>query len=308
MSPEIGDPLSGVIELLRPRSVVSKPISGAGTWAVRYSAFGQPGFCVVLEGACLLAVDGHPTVTLEQGDFVLLPTTPGFTMSSGAAAGATPRYDPKNMPPSTGEVRHGDPSGPADVRLLGGSFTLGNPDASLLVALLPALVHVRGVSRLALLLQLVDEEARGDGLGHTFVLARLVDILLVEALRASTTHDAPGLLRGLGDARLAPAIRRMHAELARPWTGAELAKATAMSRSGFFERFTRVVGLTPIAYLLMWRMAVAKDLLHRSGLTITEVAERVGYRSASAFSTAFSRHFGRPPGGYARAARARPGA
>ncbi len=76
------DPLTAVIALLRPRTVFSKEISGAGRWGVRYSDFGQPSFCAVLEGSCLLAVDGQPALTLEAGDFVLLPATPGFTMSA----------------------------------------------------------------------------------------------------------------------------------------------------------------------------------------------------------------------------------
>ncbi|MDD3445644.1 MAG: helix-turn-helix transcriptional regulator, partial [Zavarzinia sp.] len=90
------------------------------------------------------------------------------------------------------------------------------------------------------------------------------------------------------------------ADPARPWTMAELAKAAALSRSAFFDRFTRTIGMPPMEYLLAWRMALAKDLLRREGLDIAEVAERVGYSSASTFSTAFSRHVGQPPGRYAR--------
>jgi len=53
-------------------------------------------------------------------------------------------------------------------------------------------------------------------------------------------------------------------------------------------------------YLLAWRTAVAKDLLRREDVSVADVAERVGYGSASPFSTAFSRHVGQPPGRYAR--------
>jgi transcriptional regulator GlxA family with amidase domain len=128
-----------------------------------------------------------------------------------------------------------------------------------------------------------------------------VEVLLIEALRSTTRGDAPpGLLRGLADARLAPALRQMHGELARPWTVAQLAKTAALSRSAFFDRFTRTVGIPPMEYLLAWRMAVAKDLLRRHDPAIAEVAERVGYGSASTFSTAFSRHVGIPPSHYAR--------
>jgi AraC-like DNA-binding protein len=97
----------------------------------------------------------------------------------------------------------------------------------------------------------------------------------------------------------------MHAHVGRAWTVARLARDAALSRSAFFERFTRIVGLPPMEYLVAWRMAVAKDLLRRGECGLSEVAERVGYGSASTFSTAFSRHVGQPPGRYARARRAR---
>ena len=134
------------------------------------------------------------------------------------------------------------------------------------------------------------------------MLTRLVEVLLIEALRATPGQDAhPGLLRGLADARIAPAIRDMHADVARSWTVSQLARVAALSRSAFFDRFTRTVGLPPMEYLLTWRMALAKDLLRRRDLALAEVAERVGYGSASAFSTAFTRSVGQPPSRYARA-------
>lgn len=298
----MNDPLSEVIALLQPRTVFSKGISGAGRWAVRYSAFGQPSFCAVLEGSCRLAVDGHRPLTLEAGDFLLLPATPGFTMS-GFEPARPVRIDPKVTPVPTGEVRHGTRGGRPDVRLLGGYFVVDSPDAGLLVSLLPSLVHVRGVERLTLLVRLVGEESTERRTGRELVLARLVEVLLIEALR-SAPHDVapPGLLRGLADARLAPAIQRMHAHVARPWTVPQLAQSAALSRSAFFDRFTRTVGVPPMEYLLAWRMAVAKDLLRRQALGVAEVARRVGYGSASTFSTAFSRHVGQPPSRFSRQA------
>lgn len=294
------DPLSQVIQLLRPRTVFSKGISGAGRWGVRYSEFGQPGFCAVIEGRCRLAVDGQPPISLEEGDFVLLPATPAFTMSSFDHV--TPRrIDPKVTPAPTDEVRHGRPDGPADVRLLGGYFVFDSPDAGLLVSLLPALLHLRGIPRLSVLVRLVGEEASAQSMGRDLVLARLVEVLLIEALRATQGKDAPpGLLRGLADARCAGALRQMHADPERPWTVADLAREAGMSRSAFFDRFIRSVGLRPMEYLLGWRMAVAKDLLRSNSVALDEVARRVGYGSASTFSTAFNRHVGQSPGRYAR--------
>jgi AraC-like DNA-binding protein len=294
------DPLSEIIRLLSPRAVFSKPISGAGRWGVRYSRFDQPSFAAVLEGSCRLAVDGHRPLTLEASDFVLLPATPGFTLS-GFQPIEPQRIDPKLMPSPSGEVRHGTRGGPPDVRLLGGYFTFGSPDQALLISLLPSVIHVRGVERLTLLVRLVAEETQAHRSGRELILSRLVEVLLIEALRSAPEEGAsPGLLRGLADARLAPALRQMHAHLARSWTVPELAKIAGLSRSTFFDRFSSAVGVPPMEYLLAWRMAVAKDLLRESSLGIAEVAERVGYASSSTFSTAFSRHVGTAPGRYAR--------
>jgi AraC-like DNA-binding protein len=296
----MNDPLSEVITLLRPHTVLSKGISGTGAWSVRYSEFGQPGFCAVLEGRCRLAVDGQEPVMLAAGDFVLLPTTPGFTLS-GLEPATPVRIDPKVAPRATGEVRHGTRGGRPDVRLLGGHITFESPDNALLVSLLPALVHVRGAERLGVLVQLVSGESREQRAGRDLVLTRLVEILLVEALRSIPGEDAPpGLLRALADPRIAAVVRLIHGNPSRPWTVDKFAKKAAFSRSVLYERFTRAVGLPPMAYLLAWRMAVAKDLLRRGECALAEVAERVGYGSASTFSTAFSRYVGQPPGRFAR--------
>src|SRR5688572_25493116 len=246
--PAMSDPLSEVIALLRPRTIFSKRISGAGRWGVRYSEFGQPSFCAVLEGRCRLAVDREQPLTLEAGDFVLLPATPGFVMS-GFEPVRPERLDPKGAQMPKAEVRHGTRGGRPDVRLLGGYFVFDSPDAPLLVSLLPALIHVRGVERLSVLVRLVGDESSEQRAGRELVLTRLVEVLLIEALRATPGDDAPpGLLRGLADARLAPAIRHMHGQVARSWTVAQLARTAALSRSAFFDRFTRTVGCTPRDY------------------------------------------------------------
>jgi AraC-like DNA-binding protein len=297
----MADPLSDVIALLRPRTVFAKGISGAGAWGVRYGDFGHPSFCAVIEGSCRLHVAGQAPVTLVEGDFVLLPATPAFVLS-GFEPVRPVFVDPEAAAAPAGEIRHGTQDGDPDVRLLGGYFRFDSPDAGLLVPLLPPLMHLRGAGRLATLTRLVSEEARADWPGRDLVLARLVEVLLIEALRSvQGDRTPPGLLRGLADARVSAAIRRMHGEPARSWTVAELAGEAALSRSAFFDRFTRIVGVPPMEYLLGWRMAVAKDLLRQGELSLAAVAERVGYSSATSFSTAFSRHVGAAPGRYARA-------
>lgn len=200
-----------------------------------------------------------------------------------------------------GEFRLGIQTGPPDVRLLVGYCVFGSPDAALLVSLLPQLVHIRGERRLATLVQLVGDESREQRPARDVILARLLEVLLIEALRSTAeTAASPGLLRGLADGRLAVALRRMHESPTRPWTVVQLAREAALSRSAFFERFRRAVGVAPMEYLLAWRMALAKDLLRRSEGGVGEVAERVGYSSASTFSVAFTRHVGVPPTRYVR--------
>jgi len=275
----------------------------AGPWRVRRSEAGRPFYCVILNGSSHLAVDGHEPITLQGGDFVLIPSAYEFTMSS---------FEPVTLEDSdtspvalpNGEFRLGIQSGPPDVRLLVGYCVFGSPDAALLVSLLPQLVHVRGEQRLATLVQLVGEESREQRPARDVILARLLEVLLIEALRSTAgTAASPGLLRGLADGRLAVAIRRMHESPARPWTVAQLAKEAALSRSAFFERFSRAVGAAPMQYLLAWRMALAKNLLRRQEGGVAEVAERVGYSSASTFSVAFTRYVGQPPARYARLGR-----
>ena len=164
-------------------------------------------------------------------------------------------------------------------------------------------MHVRGEARLALLAQLVGDESRQQRPAREVVMARLLEVLLIEALRStSSAAPSPGLVRALADTRLAQALRRMHAEPARAWTMAELAQEAALSRSAFFERFSRAVGKAPMEYLLAWRMALATGLLRRGAHSIAEVAQQVGYSSASTFSVAFARHVGMPPARYVRAA------
>jgi transcriptional regulator GlxA family with amidase domain len=129
-----------------------------------------------------------------------------------------------------------------------------------------------------------------------------LEVLLIEALRCGTdTASVPSVARALSDDRLVAALRAMHAKPAYGWTVADLAAEAAMSRSAFFARFNRIIGMPPMEYLLAWRMAMAKRLLRTREFAIEHVATRVGYGSASTFSTAFTRHVGMPPARYARA-------
>jgi AraC-like DNA-binding protein len=301
---ESSDPLAAVIELLRPQAVFSKVISAAGRWSVRYAAHEDPGFCVVLEGSCFLDAKGVGVLELSEGDFVLLPPTPGFTMASDLA------LKPTLVTPTDAEVRHGTKTGPPSMRMLGGYFGFDRTNAQLLVKFLPSIVFVRrderGAARLRRIVELIAEETTELRPGRDLILHRLVEVLLVEALRfqpasaAKAARQEQGLLAGLADPALARALRRIHDDVARRWTVADLARTAGMSRAVFAERFTRKVGMPPLQYLLEWRIAIAKDVLCRERAPLAEVAEKIGYQSASAFSTAFARHAGCSPSTFAR--------
>ena len=298
----MSDPLSEVVRLLRPRAVFANVISGKGNWAVRYGKYGLPSFCIVLSGTALLTVDGHEPVSIGAGDFVLLPTTPAFTLSS--LVPVPPVFlDPNVVASGRGELRYGEQHGSPDMQSLGGAFLFESADPGLLVSLLPEVVHIRDSARLSQLVTMVREESADQKPGSEYMQSRLVELLLVEAMRASAANGAPpGLLRGLGDAQLARALTAMHARVNHAWSVEQLASAAALSRSAFFERFTRLVGVAPMEYLLSWRMEIAKRLLREDALPVSEVASRVGYGSSSAFSVAFSRHMGESPSRYTQSA------
>lgn len=298
------DPLSDIIALLRPHAAVSKPISGRGEWGVRYAAYGEPGFALILAGHCWLALDGAPPLRLDPGDFVLLPATPAFTLSSRPGIACVP------VEPSDRAVRHGDPDGPPDVEMLGGAFRIEPVNAPLLLALLPGMIHIRaadgGADRLSRIIGLIIEECAGDRPGQDMILPRLIEVMLVECLRNAgigADHLPAGLLAGLHDPALAATLRAMHADPRTGWTVAGLARIAGLSRSGFAARFVETLGCGPIEYLARWRMALARDALDRGGISLDRLAETIGYESASAFSTAFRRRMGCSPGAFARARR-----
>jgi AraC-like DNA-binding protein len=296
------DPLAAIISIFRPNTVFSKIICGAGDWSIQYERTENPSFCVMLDGSCTLRADGIGVLELREGDFLLLPRTPGFSLATN------PGLSPTLVPPThVAEVHHGAPAAPPTVRMLGGYFEVDPANASLVVRLLPPVVHVRradpGAERLRRFVELIGEEAGSDQLGSDLILERLVQLLLVESLRlrpGSSPRQERGLLAGLMDPVLARPLREMHRDVARRWTVAELARTAHLSRAVFAERFARKVGMPPMEYLLEWRMAIAKDLLRRERPRLRRVAEAVGYRSASAFSTAFGRLAGCSPSEFAR--------
>src|SRR5450755_306741 len=119
------DPLAEVVTLLRPSAPFSKLVSGAGRWSVRHAEAGRPFYCVVLDGASRLAVDGREPMILEKGDFVLIPSAFDFTASSLEPPRG--KRETAHVALADGEVRHGNSSGPPDVRMLVGYCVFASP-------------------------------------------------------------------------------------------------------------------------------------------------------------------------------------
>lgn len=303
----MADPLAQIVGLLQPGAPFSKCVTGSGPWRVRRTQSPNPYYVAVLKGSLRYSDQRSEAVVVNAGDFILIPSAQDFLMWSEAESGEDDMViDPVILP--GGGYRVGKVDGPVDMRALVGYCIFQSDDATLLSSLLPELVVVRGERRLAMLMELLGEEAIGSKPGREVVLQHLLEVLLIEALRSSAElGERPGLLRGLSDERLAVAIRGMHAWPERGWTVAELARDAALSRSGFHERFQSAVGMAPMEYLTAWRLALAKDLLRKRDLSVSEIARQVGYRSASAFSVAFTRDVGLSPARYAREAAASTG-
>jgi len=297
------DPLSDVIALLRPSAALSKPISGKGRWGVEYAAHDAPGFSIILAGEAWLTLNGREPLQLGRGDFLLLPTTPAFSLSSEKGMSCAP------VAPRDEAVRHGEQEGEPDFVALGGSFTFERINAPLLLSLLPKQIYISAsqgrATRFGRLIELLAEECATDYPGKDLIIQRMLEALLVEALRWQSIEGqgvTAGLLNGMKDPSLTRAIQAMHSDVRANWTVADLASIAGMSRSAFSARFAETIGCAPIEYLARWRMALAKDALASGVKTLDRIAAEVGYESASAFSTAFRTRLGCPPGQFARMA------
>jgi AraC-like DNA-binding protein len=269
-----------------------------GRWQVERNEVASPFYAAIVQGRARLVVQGQEPVLLEAGDFVMVPAMDSFTMTSEVPPPSGTARRPLETGP--GIFRLGPADSPVEMRALVGHCRFGAPDRALLLSLLPRMIHISGQDRLMALVGVIHEETRADRPARTMILERLLEVLMIEALRSSAGHDLPpGLLSGLSDPRLAAALHRIHRDTDSPLTVTGLAREAGLSRSAFFERFRSALGCTPMEYARTWRMAVARDLLSRGDMTSAEIAHRVGYASASAFAMAFVRHEGMSPGVFA---------
>jgi AraC-like DNA-binding protein len=197
----------------------------------------------------------------------------------------------------------------ATVFLCGAYRFSGDVGRGLIRALPPALLlRAPADDSLHDVIALLSRELSGPAPGQQTVLDRLLDVLLVLAMRAGLEQSptAPRWYQAASDPRLSPALHAIHAEAGQPWTVPELASLSGLFRPAFARNFERSLGQAPMQYLTDWRMTLARDYLRTGELTLAQIASRTGYASPNAFAAAFRRHHGQPPGQWQRGELARP--
>jgi AraC family transcriptional regulator, alkane utilization regulator len=268
-------------------------------------------FHYLTEGACKVRLaEGNEILEASAGDLVLFPREGRHLMGTDlhlapmeAQAVITP--DPESAA-ALFHMRHG--GGGAPTRFVCGYLALSQSIfRPLLEALPPALCIPLGEGPAAALLRELFRagvrESSDSGPGAVSMLAKLAELLFVEALRRYSARLPPegrGWLAGVRDPHVGRALALLHGEPGRDWTVDELARGAALSRSALAERFSALVGEPPIQYLLRWRLALAARELRSGSDSISRIAERSGYESEAAFSRAFKREFGAPPAAWRR--------
>lgn len=295
------DLLASVLALLRPEAVLGAEVRAHGRWKLAFDRQPAVKFGVVVEGQCSIAMRGRYPKTLRAGDVFLLGGPPPFVIANDPTARSR---NATALLQSTKArvVRIGAPRTKPVVHIIGGHFVLDPSNAHLLVDALPAFVRIPSneTSPLRNLVPLLVDEVRSAEPGRERTLAHLAELVLTYALRRFDDEDRArtGWLRALGDPRIGPALRHLHANVEAAPSLPTLARVAGMSRTAFVARFKSLVGKPPLAYAIQWRMSLAKDALRTTNRAIGELAFAMGYASESAFSLAFRREVGCSPRAY----------
>ena len=266
-------------------------------------------FHMVTEGRCKvrLAAGGEP-IDLASGDLVLMPQGDTNLLGSDlqlAPVDADSLLRPA-LPGGMPTIDHG--GGGDEARILCGFLSCDKALCRLLLEALPRLLRVPlgdgpGAAWLMSLVRRGAQENTAPGPGSGTLLAKLAELLFVEAMRRyveALPQDQTGWLAGLRDRYLGRALTLMHERPAHDWTVDELADRVGLSRSALAQRFADLLGQPPMQYLTRWRLTLAAAALRSSDRAIAQVAEEFGYESESAFNRAFKREFEMPPAAWRR--------
>ena len=273
-------------------------------WGVHYDAEGRAGFHAVLRGSCWVVFeDERAAVRLEAGDMLLVPHGWGHGLAGAPETPLMPFREWCNgakvapVPPS---------SGPDETLIMCGGYPLETEAPHPLLALLPQVIHIprrayAQANDVAAILRLLELESKGERLGAAAIRSRLFDALFMYAIRhwvESRPDEARTWVEAMHDPTIGHAVALIHRRPHEEWTVDSLAHEVALSRAAFSRRFTSTIGEPPLTYLTRWRMSMASRLLRETSQTLARIAATVGYQSEHAFSKAFRRERGVPPGHY----------
>lgn len=328
------DPLSDVLRAVRFRGALFYDVEAPEPWVAEAPPSSELApvlmpdaehlieFHGVVRGACWAARTGEPAVRLEAGDVVLFPhgdahvlsSRPGLRATAQDAAAGVPGPG-ASLPLSLRVDERGaviartGAAAPGSSHVICGFLGLDARPFNPLLGALPRLLTLSDAAAgsswtLSLLTSAAAESARRSP-GSEAVLARMSEVLFVEAIRryaATLPAAAGGWLAAMRDPEIGKALALLHAHPARPWTLETLCAATRLSRSVFHERFAHLTGVPPMQYLLKWRMQLAARLLRDTTTKVLRIALDVGYESEAAFARAFRRVVGVTPGAWRRTA------
>jgi AraC-like DNA-binding protein len=306
------DALTAVLAVAGVRGTVAATLDAAEPWGLALDAVPGAAFHAVTDGLAWLRIAGRPDTRLMPGDVVLLPTGIAHRLTSAPDAGTMPfDHAAAERALAAGEsLRLG--TGPGQTRVLCASYRQDPAVTVPLLTLLPDVLHIparQAGTGLDATLRLLASEISQPQPGAAAILDRIVDILLVQLLRAWLGTDpararTPSWLSALTDPVAGPALAVLHTQPGRDWTIPSLAAAIGVSRATLARRFPAQVGCTPAAYLTRWRMDLAAVRLRDTDDTVGAVARSLGYTSEYAFSRAFTRDRRIPPGRYRTRSRA----
>ena len=284
------------------RSVMDPP------WSVRIRDEAPLTLVAMVRGEAFVLPDDGDPVTLRRGDVAILRGPDHYTVADDPATRPQVVIHPgqRCTTPDGAElgamtdlgVRTWGNAREGVTQMLTGTYPLHGEVSGRLLRALPPLLVLPADAWDSPLVPLLADEIVKDEPGQEAVLDRLLDLLLIATLRAWFARpeaDAPGWYRAYGDPVVGQALRMLHNNPAHPWTVAELADATGVSRAALARRFHELVGEPPMTFLTGWRIALAADLLREPGATVGSVANQVGYGSSFALSTAFKRVRGISP-------------
>jgi AraC-like DNA-binding protein len=290
----------------------SAPVPGTGTLApiIMPAAQHLISYHLVTAGGCwAIPRDGEP-VWLNVGDIIVFPDGDPHVMCSDPTAPLGAVFDLHRIRPAVQWPYRivGDKDGMNRLGLVCGFLGCDVRPFNPLLAALPKIMVVRDRNGakdgwLSQFMRLAVDEATDKRAGGEGVLARLSELMFVEAVRRhldSLPSEQIGWLAGLRDRFVGHALTLLHSRPAHPWTLDELAREVGLARSSLAERFLRFVGQPPMHYLTHWRMQMAAGLLSDGTASIAAIAGDVGYESEAAFSRAFKSVAGVPPGNWRR--------